>query len=190
MNKLITFSLFLLICGCSSTPVVEQAQGNLMSLSDGAEVSQEATDQDNIALMIQNSGLVDELRSNSAFDSEELDLALRNMLSRLVRSADEAENEEKGWVEGVYMVKRGDTLSAIVRDAVKGTEIRPDFILDAIVKVNPSVFVRGNPNWMLAGKKLKFPGAEDFNRMIFLKSTVGDSASNETDPYLGWIQYP
>ncbi len=88
------------------------------------------------------------------------------------------------------MVKRGDTLSAIVRDAVKGTEIRPDFILDAIVKVNPSVFVRGNPNWMLAGKKLKFPGAEDFNRMIFLKSTVGDSASNETDPYLGWIQYP
>ena len=88
------------------------------------------------------------------------------------------------------MVKRGDTLSAIVRDAVKGTEIRPGFILDAIVKVNPSAFVRSNPNWMLAGKKLKFPRAEDFNRLVFVKSTATDSASNESDPYLGWIQYP
>ena len=105
-------------------------------------------------------------------------------------SSDEAKNEDSGWVEGIYLVKRGDTLSAIVRDAVKGTQIRPDFILNAIVKVNPSAFVRGNPNWMLAGKKLKFPRAEDFNRLVFVKSTDRDMSLNESDPYLGWIKYP
>jgi len=185
MNKLIFCSLFLAIYGCSSSPLVEQAEVSLVAPDDSSDVSQ-----DNVALMIQNSGLIDEIRSNSAFDSQELESALRNMLSRLVLTVDEAKTEEKGWAGGVYMVKRGDTLSAIVRDAVKGTEIRPGFILDAIVKVNPSAFVRGNPNWMLAGKKLKFPRAEDFNRLVFVKSTATGSASNESDPYLGWIQYP
>ena len=185
MNKLIFFSLILIMYGCSSSPVLDEAPVDLVLAEDSLDVSQ-----DSIATMIQNSGLVDELRSNPAFDSEELELALRNMLSRLVLSADEAKNEEKGWIEGTYMIKRGDTLSAIVHDAVKGTGIRPDFILDAIVKVNPSVFVRGNPNWMLAGKKLKFPHSEDFNRLMFFKSEDTDKASNENDPYLGWIQYP
>ena len=185
MNKLFVFSLFFMVFGCSSNPVVEEAR---IDVVDGETAL--AVNENNTALILQSSGLLEEIRSNSAFDSEELELALRNMLSRLVRSSDEAKNEESGWVEGIYLVKRGDTLSAIVRDAVKGTQIRPDFILNAIVKVNPSAFVRGNPNWMLAGKKLKFPRAEDFNRLVFVKSTDRDMSLNESDPYLGWIKYP
>ena len=185
MKKLFVFSLFLMAYGCTTKPIVEEAKVDLLAAENGLDPNQ-----DNTSLIIKNSGLIDEIRSTSAFDSEELELTLRNMLARLVRSADEARNEESSWVEGVYHVKRGDTLSAIVRDAVKDTEIRPDFILGAIVKVNPSAFVRGNPNWMLAGSKLKFPRPEDFNRLVFVKSTERDISSNESDPYLGWIKYP
>ena len=185
MNKFIFFSVFLVMYGCSSNPVMEESP--LVSISAENETT---SNPDDVALMLQNSGLLEEIRSDSAFESEELELALRNMLSRLVRSSDEAKDEANGWDEGVYKVKRGDTLSGIVRDAVKGTEIRPDFILNAMVKVNPTAFVRGNPNWMLAGKKLKFPRAEDFNRLIFVKSKEGNVSANKSDPYLGWIKYP
>ena len=63
-------------------------------------------------------------------------------------------------------------------------------MLDAIVKLNPSAFIRGNPNWMLAGSKLSFPKAEDFGRLFFVKSEVANAPTKAVDPFLGWIQYP
>ena len=112
------------------------------------------------------------------------------MLSRLVKSVDTINSEEKGWVEGVYLVKKGDTLSKIVQESVKGTQIRADFMLDAIVKLNPSAFVRGNPNWMFAGAKLRFPDAQDFSRIVFTNSSEKNSNEASEDPYAGWIKYP
>ena len=185
MKNLVFLSLFLMIYGCSSQQLVEAVQVGLVAPENDLDLKQ-----DNTSLVIKNSGLINANDSISAFDSEELELALRNMLSRLVESTDGAKKQENGWVEGTYHIKRGDTLSAIVHDAVKGTEIRPDFILQAIVKINPSAFVRGNPNWMLAGSKLKFPKAGAFNRLFFVKSTERDIQQTENDPYLGWIKYP
>ena len=89
MNKLFVFSLFFMVFGCSSNPVVEEAR---IDVVDGETAL--AVNENNTALILQSSGLLEEIRSNSAFDSEELELALRNMLSRLVRSSDEAKNEE------------------------------------------------------------------------------------------------
>ena len=71
----------------------------------------------------------------SIAESSDLEIALENMLSRLVKSVGPINSEDKGWVEGVYLVKKGDTLSKIVQDSVKGTKIRSDFMLDAIVKL-------------------------------------------------------
>ena len=71
-----------------------------------------------------------------------------------------------------------------------GTDIRPEFVLDAIVKVNPTAFIRSNPHWMLAGKKLKFPTPDDFTKLVFLDSQEPKNSPEESDPYLGWIQYP
>ena len=126
----------------------------------------------------------------SIAESSELERALENMLSRLVKSVDAINSEEKGWVEGVYLVKKGDTLSTIVQESVKGTKIRPEFILDAIVKLNPSAFVRGNPNWMFAGSKLRFPSAEDFSQLVFTNSNEKNNSESSEDPYSGWIKYP
>ena len=126
----------------------------------------------------------------SIAESSDLEIALENMLSRLVKSVDTINSEEKGWVEGVYLVKKGDTLSKIVQESVKGTQIRSDFMLDAIVKLNPSAFVRGNPNWMFAGAKLRFPDAQDFSRIVFTNSSEKNSNEASEDPYAGWIKYP
>ncbi|MAI42665.1 MAG: hypothetical protein CMP95_09410 [Gammaproteobacteria bacterium] len=126
----------------------------------------------------------------SIAESSELEIALENMLSRLVKSVDVVNAEEKGWVKGIYQVKKGDTLSKIVQESVKGTQIRPEFMLDAIVRLNPSAFVRGNPNWMYAGSKLRFPGAEDFSQLIFMNSSEKNEGKEAEDPYSGWIKYP
>lgn len=142
------------------------------------------------AKVINDSGLADQSVSNRPFKSEELETALRTMLSRLVRSSGDIESGDHVWEQGAYLVKPGDTLSDIVYEAVKGTDIHPDFILAAIVRANPSVFVRGNPNWMLAGKKIKFPQPGDFQRMIFKEKPKGGGSPADSDPYKGWITYP
>ena len=183
MNKLIVVLVSLMIGGCSTTPVFDELDPDLQ-----IEPTSDESNQDFSAEIIKDSGLFEQPSSIPLFESEELELALRSMLSRLVRSSSELEDE--GWEEGVYLVKAGDTLSGIVHDAVKGTDIHPDFILNAIVRKNPSVFVRGNPNWMLSGKKIKFPKAEDFHRMIFKEAPENGGQSLESDPYEGWITYP
>ena len=184
MNKLIFLGMALLLSGCSSLPESEFSSD---AVSDG---NNENSSQDVSAQIIKDSGLAEQSGSNGALESDELELALRNLLSRLVRSSAEVERERGGWEEGVYVVREGDTLSDIVHDAVKGTEIHPDFILNAIVRVNPSAFVRGNPSWMLAGKKIKFPRVEDFHRIIFKEAPDSVVPSADSDPYEGWITYP
>jgi Tfp pilus assembly protein FimV len=39
------------------------------------------------------------------------------------------------------LLKKGDTVSSIANDSVKGTNIRVAFMLNAIVKLNPSAFI-------------------------------------------------
>ncbi len=185
MSKLIVVFVVLIIGGCSTVPVFDELDSDLE-----VERTSDESNQDFSVEIIKESGLVEQPSSVPLFESEELELALRSMLSRLVRSSSELEGEGKGWDEGVYLVKAGDTLSGIVHDAVKGTDIHPDFILNAIVRKNPSVFVRGNPNWMLSGKKIKFPQAEDFHRMIFKEAPENGGQSVDSDPYEGWITYP
>jgi Tfp pilus assembly protein FimV len=180
MNKLIVLVVSLMISSCSTNLAFDSA---VDPASDARRPSPSAE-------VIKASGLAGQKSSNLAVQSEELEIALRSMLSRLVRSTGEVGGEGEGWEEGAYLVKPGDTLSDIVHEAVKGTDIHPDFVLNAIVRVNPSVFVRGNPNWMLSGKKIKFPQAEDFHRMIFKEEPENEGLSVKSDPYEGWITYP
>jgi LysM repeat protein len=193
MNKVLLFSLFGLLFGCGSQELmpetlVELASAEVVGQTSSPELVEVAPD--NMSLVLESSGLVPENVSPSFPESAELELALKNMLSRLVQSADLPTTKTGGWVKGVYHVKKGDTLSAIARDSVKDTQIRSDFMLDAIVKLNPSAFIRGNPNWMLAGSKLSFPKAEDFGRLFFVKSEVLNAPTKTVDPFLGWIKYP
>ena len=199
MNKVLLFSFSVLLFGCGSQELMPELIDEMASTEVLAEIiSPELTESspDNMSLVLEGSGLVPENVSTSFPDSAELEQALKKMLSRLVQSSDAPAAEGGGWVKGIYHVKKGDTLSAIAQDSVKGTDIRPDFILDAIVKLNPSAFIRGNPNWMLAGSKLSFPKAKDFGRLFFVKAEkvnppeIANPPAEAVDPFLGWIQYP
>ena len=184
MNKVLLFSLSVLLFGCSSQELMPEIMDEITS-----DEVVDATP-DNMSVVLENSVLISENVPTSVPESAELERALKNMLSRLVRSSDIPPSEESGWVKGVYHVKKGDTLSAIAHDSVKGTEIRSDFMLDAIVKLNPSAFIRGNPNWMLAGSKLSFPKADDFGKLFFVKAAGVNPPTKVEDPFVGWIQYP
>lgn len=123
------------------------------------------------------------------FSSPALEDALKKMLARMKKENETGHRAKSRWVEGIYTIKKGDTLSQIVRDSTAGTNVKADFLLDTIVKLNPRAFVRGNPDWMLAGAKLRFPSSDDFQKIIF--KDQNSKGSNETaDPYEGWIKYP
>ena len=184
MNKFFVFGFSMLLFGCSSQELVPQSVEDL-ALADSSGESV-----DGMSQVIENSGLAPENVPELPPNSAELEQALKNMLGRMIQASQAPESKRRGWVNGVYRVKKGDTISAIAHDSVKGTDIRADFMLDAIVKLNPSAFIRGNPNWMLAGSKLKFPKPNDFSKLFFVKDRAGSEADTSEDPFAGWIQYP
>jgi hypothetical protein len=184
MNKFVVFGFCFLLYGCSSQDIKPQ------SVEDLSIVDSSVESVNGMSQVIENSGLVPENVPKLPPNSAELEQALKNMLGRMIQASQASDSERRGWVNGVYRVKKGDTISAIAHDSVKGTEIRADFMLDAIVKLNPSAFIRGNPNWMLAGAKLKFPSSNDFAKLFFVKDRSTTEASNSEDPFAGWIQYP
>ena len=205
MNKVLLFGLSALLYGCGSQelkPGIADEWDTLLSLASGEAVYEISSPgiveiaPGNMSVVLENAGLVPENVSTSFPDSAELEQALKKMLSRLVQSSNVPVSKGGGWVKGVYHVRKGDTISAIAQDSVKGTDIRSDFILDAIVKLNPTAFIRGNPNWMLAGSKLSFPRAKDFGRLFFVKADIANPPeiapppAKVVDPFLGWIQYP
>ena len=44
------------------------------------------------------------------------------------------------------LLKKGDTVSSIANDSVKGTNIRASVMLNAIAKLKASAFILGNAN--------------------------------------------
>jgi len=141
------------------------------------------------AVVAESGAVTNESELSSGPSSPELDDALKKMLSRLKKESGVERGRNSRWVEGVYTVKKGDTLSQIVSESMAGTNIKADFLLDTIVKLNPRAFVRGNPNWLLAGAKLRFPSSDDFQKIIF-KNESFTSKTESPEPYNGWIKYP
>ena len=86
------------------------------------------------------------------------------------------------------LLKKGDTVSSTANDSVKDTNIRAGFMLNAIVKLNSSAFIWGNPHWMLAGSKLKFSKSNDFSVLFFARKEKEKESGRSEDPFAGWIR--
>lgn len=87
--------------------------------------------------------------------------------------------------DGVYLVQPGDTLSEILMAHVGGTGLNPAILQSVIVDVNRSAFRRGNPNWLMAGKRLKLPSREDVLSYIM----PGEERKKEPNSE-AWVRYP
>lgn len=63
-------------------------------------------------------------------------------------------------------VMRGETLDRVIRRALPGMPLHPDFLRQAFVSVNPQVFPKGAPHAMRAGTNLQVPTADDLRFML------------------------
>ena len=129
-----------------------------------------------------------------AVDEAELDDALSRMIADLERSLEAAAVEAKEDAvaeDGTYVVKNGDYLDKIINQTVGQSPLRRNILRSAFVRATPHAFMRSNPNWLLANKKLRVPDAEDIKKVIFTdESRRRKNQRAGANPYEGWIQYP
>ena len=127
-------------------------------------------------------------------DEAELDDALSRMIGDLERSLEAAAlaaEEDAVAEDGTYAVKNGDYLDKIINQTVGKSPLRRDILRSAFVRANPHAFMRSNPNWLLANKKLRVPETDDIKKVIFTDESRRNKDKNSSaNPYEGWIQYP
>jgi|TARA_Y200000002_G_C22468837_1_gene573693 Tfp pilus assembly protein FimV len=140
-----------------------------------------------------------ELKNNAApaeetIDEAELDDALSRMVADLERQLEEAAalaQDDAVAADGTYVVKKGDYLDKIINQTVGSSPLRRDILRRAFVRANPHAFMRSNPNWLLANKRLRVPEADDIKKVIFTDESRRASKQRESaNPHAGWIQYP
>ena len=61
--------------------------------------------------------------------------------------------------QNYWDIKAGDTLGEIVKTLLPGNPYLQDKLMRDILSLNPDVFPGGNPNYMLANKRLWLPNA-------------------------------
>lgn len=89
---------------------------------------------------------------------------------------------------GYYQVRIGDTLDDIILRAIGETPIRKNILRDAFVSANPNSFRNGNPNYLLAGLRLRIPDAEDIIELLFdMNSREMRGANRSRD---SWVHFP
>lgn len=89
---------------------------------------------------------------------------------------------------GTYQIKKGDTLNQIINRNLSSSPISSEILKMSIVKSNRHAFKRNNPNWMYAGKIIKFPTVADLKKLLF-KNRGNDKRLSTSNPD-NWVQFP
>ena len=89
-------------------------------------------------------------------------------------------------VEGVYVVRPGDTLSEIMAVQLGDTGINGDVLQRVIISNNKSAFRRGNPHWLMAGAHLRMPTVSDVAEYV-VPGQANPRAGRGADE---WVRYP
>jgi len=86
---------------------------------------------------------------------------------------------------GSYRVQVGDTLDEIIELIMSESGVKKSFIRQAFVQANPSAFRSENPNWLIAGREIRVPTADDVLALIFVTppKSINESTKN-------WVKYP
>ena len=114
-----------------------------------------------------------------------LDILLRDYnLDDYLEVMDESSLNQSGF----YIVQAGDTLDEIIMKLVGETPIRNRILRDAFVQANPNSFRNRNPNYMLAGVRLRVPDAGDILELLFdMNSPTMRSVNQSRD---NWVHFP
>lgn len=99
-----------------------------------------------------------------------------------------AEEQETLVSDDGYLVQPGDSLGAIITTLYGGNSIiRRSAIAQALVNKNPSAFVSGNQNRLLAGATLQILTPDDLLNLIF--NDYGGEVSNLSTATAGWVKF-
>ena len=114
-----------------------------------------------------------------------LDILLRDYnLDDYLEVMDESSLNQSGF----YIVQSGDTLDEIIMKLVGDTPIRNRILRDAFVHANPNSFRNRNPNYMLAGVRLRVPDSGDILELLFdMNSPTMRSVNQSRD---NWVHFP
>ena len=77
-----------------------------------------------------------------------------------------------------HVVGRNETLSTIMNKFYRNSGLNKEFLSLAIVQANPKAFVRQNPNYLYAGRKLRLPSVNEIQSMILGQKTSSTSMSS------------
>ena len=89
---------------------------------------------------------------------------------------------------GYYLVQSGDTLDELIVRLVGNTPIRKKILRDAFVHANPNSFRNSNPNYMLAGIRLRIPDADDIIDLLFNMNSPTMRNMNQSRE--SWVHFP
>ena len=89
---------------------------------------------------------------------------------------------------GFYIVQPGDTLDEIIVKLIGETPIRNRVLRDAFVQANPNSFRNSNPNYMLAGVRLRVPDAGDILELLFDMNSPTMRSANQSRE--NWVHFP
>ena len=102
--------------------------------------------------------------------------------------------------DGVWLVKKGDTLDRIVSRRLASLPFRPDVLRRALVDKNPGAFKNPKSAILTVGAILQLPTLEDFRYLLpapvpeMLQASapppVEAQAEFEPDPRKGWVRFP
>ena len=120
--------------------------------------------------------------------SSEIDRALEILLSDYNLDSYLEVGDDTVISSGYYLVQPGDTLDEIIAQLVGETPIRRRIMREAFVQANPNSFRNGNPNYMLAGVRLRVPDSDDIIELLFdMDSPEMRSMSQSRE---GWVRFP
>jgi Tfp pilus assembly protein FimV len=124
----------------------------------------------------------------AAADEVSIDQALQTLL-RGVDIRDHMVSRRSDEIRGgYYQVRPGDTLSELINMIYPNSAITRDMLERAFISANPHAFRSRNPNWLLAGARLRIPNSEDVLSLVF-KDAEGVRAAARSD-HPTWVRFP
>jgi Tfp pilus assembly protein FimV len=90
-----------------------------------------------------------------------------------------------------YVVKPGDTLDKVVRQAYPNSPLRPELLREEIVRLNPAAMTKGSPKVLMAGATLQLPPHEALASKHLGKPAIEVSgAATSSEARRHWVRYP
>lgn len=77
-----------------------------------------------------------------------------------------------------HKVKEGESLSGILNKYYKNTGLNMRVLELAIIEINKHAFVRNNPNFLFAGKKIKIPSINEIMNLVKQTPTNANTINN------------